>query len=261
MLKSFPLMSISHPCVAVMWICCEIVNRAARPLAVSLLVVLLAGCVTQQSVNPDATPKFTAGGETILLMPIDVELFELTAGGLEDPRADWTEAAHRHVRSSLQKENARRGLRLVPFNDQGRSFEEAQELQQIVKLHQAVGLAMLAHQRIPALRLPTKKSLFDWSMGATLQPLRRGSDARYALFVYIKDSYASGGRVVMNIVTAALFGYARGGSQVGYATLVDLHTGQVAWFSSLARGTGDLRTAEAADEAIGVLLQNLPSSG
>lgn len=236
------------------------VHHSPLLAVVVCLTLFVSGCATEQSVNPDTPQPFVAGQKTILLMPIDVELFELTAGGLEDPRADWTEAANKHVVVSLHKENKRRGLNMISFDDEHLGFEEAQELRQIIKLHQAVGLAMLLHQRVPALRLPTKKSIFDWSLGNSVRPLRGDTDARYALFLYLKDSYASGGRVALNIVTAILFGVAQGGTQIGYASLVDLDTGQIAWFSSLARGTGDLRTQQAADEAIGVLLQELPGS-
>jgi hypothetical protein len=35
-----------------------------------------------------------AGTEpTIVVMPLDVELFELTAGGVQEPQAEWTKAA------------------------------------------------------------------------------------------------------------------------------------------------------------------------
>jgi hypothetical protein len=229
-------------------------------LLLALLAALLSGCAAQPPVNPNAPPRFLGDNQAILLMPVDLELFELTASGLEDPRADWTETAHVHVAASLHKENARRGLRLLPFETNGLSLKEAQEVKQIERLHRAVGIAMLQHERIPGLRLPTKSSVYDWSMGSSVRPLRRGTDTKYALFLYLRDSYASSGRIAMNIVTAVLFGVAQGGVQVGYATLVDLDTGQIAWFSSLARGTGDLRTQAAADEAIGLLLQNLPGS-
>jgi hypothetical protein len=50
-----------------------------------------------------------------------------------------------------------------------------------------------------------------------------------------------------------------GGSQVGYATLVDLQTGQVLWFSSLARFSGDLREQKLAVESVDALLAGFPA--
>jgi hypothetical protein len=49
-----------------------------------------------------------------------------------------------------------------------------------------------------------------------------------------------------------------GGIQVGYASLVDLETGQVVWFNRLARGTGDLREPDSAAETVEALLTDFP---
>lgn len=50
-----------------------------------------------------------------------------------------------------------------------------------------------------------------------------------------------------------------GGAQVGYASLVDLQTGQVLWFNQLQRGFGDLRDAAKAAESVGALLAGFPA--
>ena len=50
-----------------------------------------------------------------------------------------------------------------------------------------------------------------------------------------------------------------GGFQVGYASLVDLQTGQVLWFNQLQRGFGDLRDAAKAAESVGALLAGFPA--
>jgi len=49
-----------------------------------------------------------------------------------------------------------------------------------------------------------------------------------------------------------------GGVQVGYASLVDLETGQVVWFNRLARAQGDLREPQPARESMDALLQGFP---
>ena len=59
----------------------------------------------------------------------------------------------------------------------------------------------------------------------------------------------------------ALFGVGLvGGAQVGYASLVDLRTGQVLWFNRLARLSGDLREPEKATETLEALLENFPAA-
>jgi hypothetical protein len=50
-----------------------------------------------------------------------------------------------------------------------------------------------------------------------------------------------------------------GGTQTGYASLVELETGRVLWFNQLLRASGDLREAEKAVETIDTLLGNFPA--
>ena len=50
----------------------------------------------------------------------------------------------------------------------------------------------------------------------------------------------------------------QGGVQVGYASLVDLQSGDIVWFNKIARGTGDLRTRAPAQETMRLLLVGLP---
>ncbi|MBI2293220.1 MAG: hypothetical protein HYU73_23420 [Betaproteobacteria bacterium] len=90
--------------------------------------------------------------------------------------------------------------------------------------------------------------------------IKEKTGADYALFSWIRDSYASGERVA-TMVVLALFGIGvPGGSQVGYASLVDLNTGRILWFNRLLRASGDLREADKAVETLDTLLNNFPRS-
>jgi len=63
----------------------------------------------------------------------------------------------------------------------------------------------------------------------------------------------------MMVAMAALGIGITGGVQVGYASLVDLRSGQVVWFNQLTRPYGDLRQAEPARETIEALLSGFPA--
>ena len=91
-----------------------------------------------------------------------------------------------------------------------------------------------------------------------MQPLRSRTGADYALFIYVRDSYASDGRKLVMVAGAALHIGMLGGIQSGFASLVDLRTGDVVWFNQMARAAGDLRTADAAAESVNVLLTDFP---
>jgi hypothetical protein len=92
-----------------------------------------------------------------------------------------------------------------------------------------------------------------------MQPLQAKLGARYGLFVWIRDSYASAERKAAMVALALLGVGISGGIQVGYATLVDLETGQVLWFNRLARGSGDLREPASAAETIDSLIRGFPA--
>ncbi|TDI64474.1 MAG: hypothetical protein E2O90_09770 [Alphaproteobacteria bacterium] len=110
----------------------------------------------------------------------------------------------------------------------------------------------------PRFRLPTKKDKFAWTMGPGTAYLKQKYGADYALFVFVRDSYSSSGRVAAIIFAALLGVQIQGGVQLGFSSLVDLNTGEVVWFNRLFRGTGDLRTPAGANETVGVLLSNFP---
>ena len=54
--------------------------------------LICIGCATTNyKANPP--PPNLPQNARVLLMPLDVQLFELTAGGLQEPKAAWTAAA------------------------------------------------------------------------------------------------------------------------------------------------------------------------
>ena len=62
-----------------------------------------------------------------------------------------------------------------------------------------------------------------------------------------------------SVVTTLLFGVPlAGGQQAGFASLVDLDTGNIVWFNRLQRGTGDLRTLDAARGSVSALMTEFP---
>ena len=189
---------------------------------------------------------------TVALMPADIELFSISGGGVFEPKADWTEAGSRHFKAALLAKKQRLGLRTVELAE-----KDADELAEVNALHAAVAGAIALHHFGP-LGLPTKDGKLDWSLAEAVAPVKKATGADYALFSWVRDSYASGERTAA-IIGMALLGVGMpGGQQIGYASLVDLNTGQVVWFNRLARQRGDLREAEPAAETVEALLSEFP---
>jgi hypothetical protein len=202
-------------------------------------------------------PGFTerAAGSKLVVLPAEVELFSVSAGGVEQPRADWTQAASDLIQSGLTSRNTLfgRGMTFLSDND-------ADDVAEILHLHKAVVRSVFLHHMVAGpYQLPTKAGRLDWSMGDAVKPLRDKTGADYAVFVWVRDSYASAERKAAIIAVALLAGGAlSGGHQLAYTSLVDLRTGQVVWFNSLSRASGDLREAKGAEETIDTLLQRFP---
>ena len=62
----------------------------------------------------------------------------------------------------------------------------------------------------------------------------------------------------MQLAAAALGVGLVGGQQIGFASLVDLTTGEVVWFNHLHSTAGDLRTSEPAKKTVALLMSGLP---
>jgi hypothetical protein len=218
----------------------------------------MVACQSPQHVELAKPLKREAGQSRILLMPTDVELQELTAGGVLEPKADWTEAAKKHLAAALREQESARKLRLVDYDEASGSAERREELHQLFKLYAAVGYGIFNHQFSGPLQLPTKAKGFDWSLGPAMQALREQYGADYALLTFVRDSYSSAGRQALKIVAALAGVGVSGGRQVGFTSLVDLETGDIVWFNRIIKTTGDLRDAEGARSAAVELLAGFP---
>ncbi|HEX7250714.1 MAG TPA: hypothetical protein VF262_10065, partial [Burkholderiales bacterium] len=215
------------------------------------LLLLWAAVAAAQ---PNLAPGFTKlpPNSTIALMPADVELFEMSAGGINEPRADWTAAANKNIMADLRARKQRLGARATEITD-----DQDEAVEALNNLHGAVASAIVVHH-FGTLKLPTKDGKLDWTLGPDATKLRDKSGADYALFTWVRDSYASAERKAMMVVGALLGVGMTAGVQQAYASLVDLRTGQVVRFNRIVRGTGDLREPEPAAETLTALLTGFP---
>jgi hypothetical protein len=234
----------------------QVVDLFLSFAGVVLLSWVLGGTAFAQSRN--LAPGFTAlpKNAKVVIMPTDIELFSISAGGIPEPKADWTEAANRYFKAALIEKKKALGATTVDLSD-----KDADDFEEINNLHAAVARSInMHHFGAGTFNLPTKDGKLDWSMGDPVQRIKERTGADYALFSWIRDSYTSGERVLTMIALAAFGVGVPGGTQVGYASLVDLNTGRVLWFNKLARATGDLREADKAKETLDALLNGFPAS-
>ena len=197
--------------------------------------------------------QFTRPAEhsRVLVMTPNVQLHVLSAAGIPEPREDWSISGrdnlasniatfvqgHSHTPSALDPSTAMEG-----------------HVGQIIRLHDAVGGALMSRAL-----LPTQKDRFEWQLGDGVQELGTTYNADYALFVGAYGTYASAGRVAVAVGMAIVGIGVPLGNQVAYASLVDLHTGNIIWFNTAIAAPGqDMRTPEGAQGLVGELMKGAP---
>jgi len=229
-----------------------------------LPLLLLWVVAAAQAEAPRLAPGFVAPkrGAKLLVLPADVQLFSISGGGVSEPRADWSTDARQHLRKAMEKKLVDAGFELVALSE-----SRVDEFGEQLGLQSTVSSAIqIHHLGGPELALPTKNGQLDWSVGDAMLPLAEASGARYALFVRVRDSYASTerkaaaiGMLLLGAVTGVVIVPGMGW-QTAQASLVDLQTGRVLWFGAISRGSGDLREEAAGLESVNALMAGFPAA-
>lgn len=229
--------------------------------------LLLSACVqTRQYADMEFSPP--AGDYSLLVLRPDVTVGSLTTGGMIEPRAEWIDQARANINAALKAQQAGRGARVV-FVEHRNELPgvTAGELADLERLNFAVDELIVIHKYLGDY-LPTKRGRgLDWTLGEDAVRLGRKSGFDYALFFHAEDQVASTGRIALGVIGLAgcFVGFCApnvgGATQLDYASLVDLKTGQVVWFNVVQAGSqvpgvkfGDLRTPEGAAQMVERLL-------
>jgi hypothetical protein len=240
------------------------------PYMICLAALPLAACVqTKQFADVEFTPP--QGNYKLLVMRPDVSVGSVTTGGMVEPRADWTEQGRANLIAALKAQQASRGGNVV-IMERRDSLPgiDPDTIAELERLHYAVGQSIALH-RYSGRYLPTKRGKgLDWTLGEDAVRLGQRTGMDYALFLYAEDSFASRGRIALQVlgVAGCVVGFCApnigGGGQFAYASLVDLRSGEVVWFNVLQAGTqiaginmGDIRKPEGAAQMVDRLLDRM----
>lgn len=243
-------------------------RRFGVALVLAMAVPLSACVQTRQFADVDFAPP--QGDYRLLVMRPDVTVNSLTMGGLPEARADWTEQARANIINALRAQQAERGGKAQVLSRRnelpGVSEETVAELE---RLHSAVGNSIALHKYMGAY-LPTKRGKgIEYTLGSDAVALGRKTGFDYALFLYAQDNIASTGRTALQVlgIAGCAIGFCApsgGSSQMAYASLVDLRTGEVVWFNVLQTGSqlpgvkfGDIRKPEGAAQMVDRLLDRM----
>ena len=238
-----------------------------KPVLALGLAVALSACVqTQQYADVQFTPP--QGDYKLLVLRPDVTVSSLTTGGMDEPRADWTEQARAQIVAALRAQQAGRGgnVTIIEHRNALPGVSE-QELADVERLNAVVDQSIVIHKYLGDY-LPTKRGKgLDWTLGEDAVRLGQKTGYDYALFLHAEDEVASTGRIALGVLGLAgcIVGFCApnvgGATQLDYASLVDLKTGEVVWFNVVLASSqvpgikfGELRTPEGATQMVERLL-------
>jgi hypothetical protein len=143
---------------------------ALRALLPLFALALLATAQAQVRTATDASGnKIKASGSIVIVQP-DIELYQLSAGGLLEPRKQWSDAARRLYPAAVHHLLDEKHVGSKPDFPVPDDLDPTSRLGQIIRLNQAVALSIaqysqsgsaLATKKNPA----TGKPLLDWTLG------------------------------------------------------------------------------------------------
>ena len=223
---------------------------------IAVAALAFTGCAVQPT-NVQKLDRLESVSENprIVLMPPDIRYYLLTASGITEPNKEWTDAAQINFAEATldYAEGIGADLKILAKDNLGPDEIRYETL------HSAVGMTVLNHY-FGVNKLPSKGEEFDWSLGPEISAIGENHEADYALFVFYRDYQASGGRIAFAILAAAAGVGVDAGAEGGFASLVDLRTGDIVWFNVVHAGSGELRDKAGAATAVNALFADIPTN-
>ncbi|PPR32018.1 MAG: hypothetical protein CFH28_00236 [Alphaproteobacteria bacterium MarineAlpha6_Bin6] len=223
-------------------------------LLIFFLLFFIYSCSSFTTEPKYTITTFEKNNTKILLMPIDIEICELTIAGICEPNASWTKESKKNIILGFEEILKNKNASLNKYNKK----DQNNEIVQLIKLHTQMGQEIINNE-YGSMELPTKEN-FDWSIGNKVKLLKKKHKSDYAIFIFFRDQYSSTQRVIYNIVTAILFPgiIPIGGSQLAFASLVNLNTGDIVWFNGYYRSVGDVRDLKSARDTVSKIFEEFP---
>ena len=230
-------------------------------IAISLIVVTLPPAVraadTPHWVHYKLLQKKPSLPKKVVVLPVNIEVVEVTAGGVEEKVPDWSNEANQSVLKSLSTAIGKQGLKELatpPFS--GASA---------VNVDEHLALYKLSVNTVSRLGWKHKISHFDYSIGPGLREVADKTGADTAILVYGRDYVSTAGRkaraVAGNIPIVNIF--TGPAPQLGHSYIhvgvVDLKTGDLLWMNSNYReGSTNLRDPDDAAKMINAIFKWYP---
>ena len=231
-------------------------------------LAVLAGCAA----TPDASVHESIAGKAeqrmprkMLLLPADIRVHEISAGGVVEKVDDWTTSANNHAMKSVREIAGSKSL-FEPKEIPALGEAEKQVLDQHLALYELVAGSADFSKSGPFAPWRERAKNFDYTLGPGLKEFAERSDLDAAVIVIGSDYISSSGRkatMALGILAAALTGVAvvpAGGQAFVSVGVVDLRTGNLLWFATSRGQSSDLRQEQQVRAVLDKLFTGYPGA-
>lgn len=228
-------------------------------LLATISVTATPGRAAMTAVNPALTQNLDTRPKKVVLLPPQIFVYELSAGGIPTRMGDWEVTARNNLGASAARQAAESGVFDVvaaPTLDPA----EQEVLDAHIGLYDRVAQSVFIYGRGEQTAWAHKKNEFDYTVGPGLAFLRERSGADAALIVLGADYISSSGRKVAFIAGLALGVIMPLGQSFVAVGVVDLKTGDVQWMGFDASSSLDTREAAEVDDLMRTLYQSWPGA-
>lgn len=230
--------------------CVAILIATTSLTASSALAVMSA-------VNPALASNLDSRPRKVVLLPPQIFVYELSAGGVPSRMTEWESQARQNMTAAATRLAGESGVFDVvaaPTPDP----DEQDRLDAHIGLYDRVAQSVFVYGRGEQSAWAHKKVEFDYTVGPGLAFLRERTGADAALIVLGADFISSSGRKLAFVAGLALGVIMPLGQSFVAAGVVDLATGDVQWMGFDASSSLDTRNAPEVDELVRALYKTWP---
>jgi hypothetical protein len=234
-------------------------------IALLIAMVLVSGCATTTPTarmhyslkeHPDSRPL-----RQVVLLPVDVHVKEMSAGGVEEEVPDWSRKAEENIRSALLIDRGSDGICCVTrvVESSSLSPEEREILDEHLALFKIVAADAIWVDLPNNSAWKFKSEHFDYTLGDGLAFLKTKYGVDAGLIILGEDVVTTGGRKALALFGAVAGVYIPLGHSILLGGLVDFETGDLLWLNhTVSTGDTDLRDKASSLGLARKLMENYP---
>ena len=230
-----------------------------------LVALLLAGCAAGPSSRVHYTIKQDPGSrplQQVVLLPVDVDVYELSAGGVREEVPEWSRTAETNIRNALLVSKDAEGECCVTRQVDSSSLSPAERelLEEHLALFNTVAANVLWTSQPVNSAWHYKAEHFDATLGDGLGFLKTRYGVDAGLIIVGEDVVSSAGRKTTAFVGAMMGVAVPLGYSILMGGLVDFSTGDLLWMNHAVSSGGfdDLRDPDSCLELARSLMQEYP---